>query len=101
MYCFLGEKREKRCDNTIFDNKRSEEEILAQILRSAKKEVNKTHLLYSTNISYSNFVKYFNFLLEKDFIQVKQGNPTGKVYITTEKGEKFLESIHSMLADII
>ena len=84
----------------IFGNKRSESEILAQILFSAKNEARKTHLLYSTNISYSNFMKYFNFLLDKRFIEVKNGNPVGKVYRTTEKGEHFLESINAVLKGI-
>ena len=84
----------------IFENKRSESEILAQILCSAKNKLKKTHLLYSTNISYSNFIKYFNFLLEKGFIEVKEGNPSGKVYQTTKKGERFLESINNLLEHI-
>ena len=84
----------------IFGSKRSESEILAQILSSARKDVKKTHLLYSTNISYSNFIEYFNFLLDKQFIEVKDGNPAGKNYHTTEKGEYFLESINDVLKEI-
>ena len=87
-------------ENMIFGNKRSESEIIAQILSSAKNEARKTHLLYSTNISYSNFIKYFDFLLDKQFIEVKNGNPVGKVYHTTEKGEHFLESINIVLKEI-
>jgi len=81
----------------IFGNKRSETEIIAQILFSAKNKVKKTHLLYSTNISYSNFTKYFDFLIDKGFIEAKDGNPGGKVYQTTEKGQQLLESINKML----
>ena len=83
----------------IFGNKRSESEILAQILSTAQKDVKKTHLLYSTNTSYTNFIKYFNFLLEKDFIEVKKGNPTGKIYKITEKGSVLLESINKILKE--
>ena len=92
----MGEKIEA----VIFGNKRSESEILAQILITAKNKVRKTHLLYSTNVSYSNFIKYFNFLLEHEFIEVKAGNPVGKVYQTTEKGQQFLESINKVLEEI-
>lgn len=84
----------------IFGNKRSESEILAQILTTAKKEVKKTHLLYSTNTSYSNFVKYFNFLLYQNFIEVKNGNPSGKVYKITDKGDNFLKSINKILEEV-
>ena len=84
----------------IFGNKRSEIEILAQMLNSAKNKVKKTNLLYSTNISYSNFIKYFNFLLEKEFIEEKDGNPSGKIYKTTEKGENFLDCINNLLKEL-
>ena len=81
----------------IFGKKRGESEIIAQILYSAKNKVKKTHLLYSTNISYTNFIKYFDFLIEKEFIKEKDGNPGGKVYQTTEKGQHLLESINKLL----
>ena len=84
----------------IFGNKRSEIEIIAQILISAKNKVKKTHLLYSTNISYSNFLRYFNFLLDKGFIEAKEGNPSGTFYRTTEKGDHLLESINTILKEI-
>ena len=84
----------------IFGNKRSEIEILAQILTSAKNKVKKTNLLYSTNISYSNFIKYFNFLLEKRFLEEKDGNPSGKIYKTTEKGDNFLNCINTLLKEL-
>ncbi len=80
----------------IFGNKRGEIEIIAQILISAKKQSKKTHLLYSTNISYTNFSKYFDFLINKRFIGEKNGNPGGKVYQITEKGEQLLENINKI-----
>ena len=84
----------------IFGNKRSESEIIAQILYSAGEEAKKTQLLYKANISYTHFIKYFNFLLDKQFIEVKNGKTVGKVYHTTEKGEHFLENINNVLQQI-
>jgi len=84
----------------IFGTKRSESEILAQILFAAEKDAKKTQLLYKANISYTHFIKYFNFLLEKSFIEAKQVNPVGKIYQTTEKGEDFLNNINSVLQQI-
>ena len=81
----------------IFANKRSESEIIAQILYSAEKEAKKTQLLYKANISYTHFTKYFNFLIEKEFIKIKDQNYTGKIYKTTEKGQHLLESINKLL----
>jgi len=92
----LGEPIKK----LIFGKKRGESEIIAQILYSAKNKVKKTHLLYSTNISYSNFIKYFDFLIKKGFIEEKDGNPGGKVYQTTQKGEHLLESINKLIKNL-
>jgi predicted transcriptional regulator len=84
----------------IFANKRSESEIIAQILYSAEKEAKKTQLLYNANISYTHFTKYFNFLLEKEFIKLKIQRNNKKIYQTTEKGEHFLKDINNVLQQI-
>ena len=84
----------------IFANKRSESEIIAQILYSAEKESKKTQLLYDANISYTHFIKYFNFLLEKKFIIAKDQTLNRKVYQTTDKGEHFLQDINNVLEQI-
>jgi predicted transcriptional regulator len=84
----------------IFGSKRSESEILAQILYSAENDTKKTRLLYEANISYTHFIKYLNFLIEKEFIKVKEKNPAEKVYQTTEKGKHFLKDINNVLQQI-
>ena len=84
----------------IFGTKRSESEILAQILYAAEENAKKTQLLYKANISYTHFIKYFDFLLENNFIEVKEGNPYGTVYGTTKKGEHFLDDINNVLQQI-
>ena len=84
----------------IFGNKRSESEIIAKILNSAGEDAKKTQLLYRANISYTHFIKYFNFLIDNKFIEVKNGNPSGKIYCVTEKGKNFLENINSVLQQI-
>ena len=84
----------------IFGTKRSESEILAQILYTAGSDAKKTQLLYKSNISYTHFIKYFSFLLDKQFIEVKDGKPSGKIYHTTEKGEHFLENINNVLNEV-
>jgi len=40
------------------------------------------------------------FLLEKEFLGVKKGNPIGKIYYTTKKGKKFIESIKNVLCQV-
>ena len=84
----------------IFGNKRSESEILSQILFSAERDAKKTQLLYKANISYTHFNKYLEFLLEKDFIEAINKNDLGKVYHITEKGQHFLKNIDNVLQQI-
>ena len=88
----MGEKKDM-----IFGNKRSESEILSEILFTAERDAKKTQLLYKANISYTHFIKYLNFLIEKDFIEAKNVNQIGTVYHTTEKGEHFLTNINNVL----
>jgi predicted transcriptional regulator len=81
----------------LFDNKRSELEIMGQLLDLAQEDIKKTALMYKTNLCYNHFIRYFEFLLKKKFLGVKKSNPTGNIYYTTQKGEKFLESIKNVL----
>lgn len=77
----------------LFRKNRCELEIVERILSLAENEIKKTRLMYQTNLSYSMLIKYMNFLIEKEFLGVKTGNPSGKIYYTTNKGKKLLESI--------
>lgn len=84
----------------ISRNKRNELEILEEMLSLATKEVKKTRLMYEANLSYTLCNKYLDFLLEKKFLGEKFGNPSGKVYYTTEKGKKFHENIKDILYQV-
>lgn len=81
----------------IFKNKRSEIEIIDEILTTAQQEPKKTCLLYKTNLCYTHFTEYLDFLLEKDFIDIKNGFHSSHTYYVTEKGEKFLDSIENVI----
>ncbi len=81
----------------IFENKRSEIEIIGKILSTAKTKAKKTHMMYNTNLCYTHFIEYMDFLLEKNFIKSENGNPSGKIYSLTDKGEKFLDNINNVL----
>ena len=84
----------------IFRNKRSELEIIDQILSLATEDIKKTPLMYQTNLCYNLFNEYMGFLLEKEFLGVKECNPIGKIYYTTEKGKKFIENIKNVLYQV-
>jgi len=81
----------------IFSGKRCEIEIIYDILSYAQKDIKKTRLLYQTNLSYSTFSKYTNFLLEKQLLEIKNGNPSGNVYFITKKGKVVLEDIQGII----
>ncbi|MFW6120295.1 MAG: winged helix-turn-helix domain-containing protein [Petrotogales bacterium] len=81
----------------IFDNKRSELEIVAELLSLALKETKKTRLMYQTNLCNSHFKDYMDFLLGKGFITIQNGNPN-RYYVTTERGRELLSGIKSVLS---
>jgi predicted transcriptional regulator len=81
----------------LFDNKRNEFEIIREILFLANKEIKKTRLMYQTNMCYNHFNKYLKFLLNNGLIEERFNTPKGRVYITTEKGNKWLEKITMLI----
>ncbi|MEE8402361.1 MAG: winged helix-turn-helix domain-containing protein [Candidatus Hydrothermarchaeaceae archaeon] len=67
------------------NNRRSEMEIVANILDIARQGVNKTKILYKANLSYIQLKNYVGFLLEKGLLE-----RIGRTYSTTKKGTLFL-----------
>ena len=53
--------------------------------------------MYKTNMTYTPFTKYLDVLMEKGLLGEKDSNLRGKIYYTTEDGEKLLESLHTAL----
>jgi predicted transcriptional regulator len=85
----------------ILNGRRNELQIMYELLSLSKnKPVNKTHLMYQTNLSYAHFVKYLMFMLEHEFLTVITDNPVGKVYFITDKGNQFLKEFRDVI-DII
>jgi len=81
----------------IFKNRRNEFEIIQQLLSLSLDGTKKTRLMYQTNMCYSQFNEYLNCLLEKKFIEPRNGNLHGTLYFTTEKGKKLLDSVNTTL----
>jgi len=79
--------------------RRSEFDIINEMLNMANNGVKRTELIYKGNLSYQQLQKYLSFLLEKDILQekrIKNGNGFNKVYFTTEKGKDLLITIKKM-----
>ena len=76
--------------------RRSNIEIIADMLRVGENGAGKTEIMYSVNMSYSQIQKYLGFLISRGFIsKVKVGNPS-VTYHVTDLGLKLLSSIDSV-----
>ena len=75
---------------------RDRNEIIAQILKSAKGRVRLTKIMYAAYLSHTITKEYLILLIEKDLIEYLDGDRTFK---TTEKGMNFL-SIHDRVQEL-
>ncbi len=76
--------------------RRSRLDIVIDILEVAKEGVNKTAIVYRTNLNFLLTDKYLALLIEKGFMEKK-----GEKYATTDSGKAFLgkaKEISSQLA---
>ena len=85
----------------MFNKRRSEIQIIEEILDISKKGARKTELLYKGNMSFLQLNNYLSYLIEKDIISedivsISNGYKS-KMYTTTEKGKDLLEDITKVL----
>ncbi len=79
------------------NQRRSNIEIIGDMLRVGENGAGKTEIMYSANMSYSQIQKYLSFLIGHGFIdRVEIGNPV-VTYRVTEKGLALLRSIETIL----
>jgi len=83
----------RRNGNSRVNGRRSNIEIIADMLRVGEKGAGKTEIMYSANMSYTQIQKYLSFLINHGFIdKVTLGNPH-VTYHVTAKGARLLDSI--------
>ena len=78
----------------MVNRRRSELDIIVDILNLSKDGTNKTSILYKTNLSYSQLKNYLSFLIDKDILKEISVTQNGKDFIhykTTSKGLNLLE----------
>jgi predicted transcriptional regulator len=81
----------------IMNRRRSNIEIIADMLRVGENGAGKTEIMYSANMSYAQVQKYLGFLLGHGFInKVKVGNPS-VTYQVTDKGGELLKNINYII----
>jgi predicted transcriptional regulator len=79
------------------NRRRSNIEIIADMLRVGENGAGKTEIMYTANMSYAQIQKYLGFLLSHGFIsKVTLGNPSVS-YQVTEKGGELLRNIDSIV----
>ena len=86
----------------MFNSRRSEIEIIGEILKLSRKGARKTEILYQGNLSYTQLQNYLSFLVKKDILEEKvMRNNSGKshgIYKTTNKGNDLLMYINKILS---
>ena len=79
------------------NKRRSNIEIIADMLKVGENGAGKTEIMYSANMSYAQIQKYLGFLLSHGFInKVKVGNPA-VTYQVTDKGGELLRNINCII----
>jgi predicted transcriptional regulator len=77
--------------------RRSNIEIIADMLRVGENGAGKTEIMYSANMSYHQIQKYLDYLVNQGFInKVNLGN-TLVAYQVTESGLKLLKAIDTLM----
>jgi predicted transcriptional regulator len=79
------------------NRRRSNVEIIADMLKVGENGAGKTEIMYSANMSYAQIQKYLGFLLSHGFVsKVQVGNPA-VTYKVTDKGSDLLRNIDSIM----
>jgi predicted transcriptional regulator len=78
------------------NRRRSDIEIIADMLEVGENGAGKTEIMYSANMSYSQIQKYLSYLMGHGFIdKMKMGNPA-VTYRVTDSGLKLLQLINNL-----
>ncbi|MCX6005778.1 MAG: hypothetical protein NTZ34_00750 [Chloroflexi bacterium] len=79
------------------NQRRSNIEIISDMLRIGANGAGKTEIMYSANMSYRQIQKYLKFMMAQGLIdKVEIGNPS-VAYQVTEKGHGLRQSIETVL----
>ena len=78
------------------NQRRSDIEIISDMLEVGENGAGKTQIMYGANMSYSQIQKYLGFLMGHGFVdKMKMGNPS-VTYQVTDSGLKLLELISNL-----
>lgn len=93
------EESSTRLGYSTFQRKRSEIDIIADILKEAQKVKRKTRIMYNCNLSYKQLKLYIIFLLKIELLDSHFENRSNKIsFRITSKGLKFLSAYSKLKA---
>jgi len=78
--------------------RRSNIEIIADMLRVGENGAGKTEIMYTANMSYSQIQKYLQYLVSQGFITRMNIDNTLIAYQVTQTGMKLLKAIDTLMA---
>jgi len=85
----------------MLNNRRSELEIIAEILTVSRNGAKTTEILYKGYLSYTQFKLYLPYLVKKNILSEESSNGDNgysRKYITTQKGRELLKDIEKTLS---
>jgi predicted transcriptional regulator len=77
--------------------RRSNIEIIADMLRVGENGAGKTEIMYTANMSYHQMQKYLNYLVNQGFVNKINIDDSMIAYQVTENGLKLLKTIDTLL----
>jgi len=78
------------------NRRRSDIEIIAEMLKVGENGAGKTKIMYSVNMSYHQIQRYLGYLLSQGFIdKIQIGNPC-VTYRVTDNGLRLLQLLNSI-----
>jgi len=77
--------------------RRSNIEIIADMLRVGENGAGKTEIMYTANMSYSQIQKYLDYLVNQGFINKVNMDNTMVAYQVTDSGLKLLKAIDTLM----
>jgi predicted transcriptional regulator len=82
---------------TSVGQRRSNIEIIADMLRVGENGAGKTEIMYTANMSYSQIQKYLDYLVGQGFINKVNMDNTMVAYQVTDSGLKLLKAIDTLM----
>jgi predicted transcriptional regulator len=81
----------------VVGRRRSNIEIIADMLRVGENGAGKTEIMYTANMSYSQIQKYLDYLVNQGFINKIKMDNTMVAYQVTDSGLKLLRVIDTLM----